>query len=170
MSRILTMTADPTTPITTTHMTKKNRGKDSDQKRRRRSLTSSTHRHMACKQIQTSKHIPSTFYKMYFVDLIWIWCSIYLHCKRRWILWAVPLSAFHPTALPSHHPHHCYYTASLGPCGGESLGACLGQQSPPGWCQHASEGNEWWYGTSLGLQLSRRKWNITIQTNLGTLL
>lgn len=51
MSRIFTITADPTTPITTTHMTKKKRGRDSDQKRLRRSLTSSTHRHMACREV-----------------------------------------------------------------------------------------------------------------------
>lgn len=43
MSKILTMTADPTTPITTTHITRKKRGSDSELKRLRRSLTSSTH-------------------------------------------------------------------------------------------------------------------------------
>lgn len=43
MSKILTMTADPTTPITTTHITRKKSGSDSELKRLRRSLTSSTH-------------------------------------------------------------------------------------------------------------------------------
>lgn len=50
MSKILTTTADPTTPITTTHMTRKKRGRDSEQKRLRRSLTCSTHWHIACRE------------------------------------------------------------------------------------------------------------------------
>lgn len=43
MSKILTITADPTTPMTTTHITRKKSGSDSEPKRLRCSLTPSTH-------------------------------------------------------------------------------------------------------------------------------
>lgn len=58
-----TITADPTTPTTTTHMTRKKTGRDSAQKRRRRSRSCSTHSHMAwedkatqCMTGQTDRH------------------------------------------------------------------------------------------------------------------
>lgn len=42
------MTAEPTTPTTTTHMMRKKSGRDSEQKRLSLSLRSSNHRHASC--------------------------------------------------------------------------------------------------------------------------
>lgn len=47
-SSIFMMTADPATPTTTTHMTRKKMGRDSAQNCLSLSLRSSTHRHKAC--------------------------------------------------------------------------------------------------------------------------
>lgn len=47
-SRILIITAEPATPTTTTHMIKKKRGTESDQKRLSLSLSSSIHWHTTC--------------------------------------------------------------------------------------------------------------------------
>lgn len=58
-SKIFTMNADPATPITTTHITRKKRGRDSEQKRRRRSLACSTHWHTAWGEDRKQPSLPA---------------------------------------------------------------------------------------------------------------
>lgn len=143
-SRILTMTAEPTTPITTTHIIRKKRGSDSELKRFRCSLASSTQRHTACregghgdarKNSALAEHQQSSGAREMAPHSV--------PNRTTLLLWAAFPSGCDALAPPQTRSRIWRRTAGRGPSSGESLGASLELPPPPGWSPCASGGTGW---------------------------